>query len=83
MVRERALAKKLVVGGWWLLVNEREGVPRWGKACAARTGLDDPPLFLVPTRPPGGCRMGGEERAVLVLRIGKCLGHLSLRAKTG
>ena len=32
----RALAEKLVVSGWWLLVNEREGVPRWGKVCATR-----------------------------------------------
>ncbi len=33
-----ALAEKLVVDGWWLLVNEREGVPRWGKVCAGEVG---------------------------------------------
>jgi hypothetical protein len=39
MVRAVALAEKLVVDGWWLLVNEREGVPRWGKVCAARARM--------------------------------------------
>ena len=54
------LEKKLMVDGWWLLVNEREGVLRWGKVCAVRGGLDLPPPFCF-RHAPQGVLDGGEH----------------------
>ena len=49
---------------------------------APLTVLDDSPPFWFRHAPQGGVGWG-EAWVVLVLRIGECLGHLSLRAEYG
>ena len=58
MVRDVALAKKLVVDGWWLLVNEGEGFPRWGKVCAGKVGAVSGYLCIQHVREVGENRRG-------------------------
>jgi hypothetical protein len=53
-----ALTEKLVVDGWWLLVNEREGVPRWGKVCAGKVGAVSGYLCMQHVREVGENRKG-------------------------
>ncbi len=50
-----ALTEKLVVDGWWLLVNEGEGVPRLVKVCGLGGGCGER-VFMYTT-----CEGSGRE----------------------